>query len=1345
MSSNGPDPILEDGEATTPSHEPSFDSSQPTIDGTHEVHRPQPNQPVTDVASGTGSADPTIASQRPGSDAETIEPTLSSHVGEIAAPSVPGYEILGELGRGGMGVVYQARQVGLNRTVALKMILTGAHAGTAALARFRAEAEAIAQLQHPNLIHIYEIGDCKGLPFFSLEFVEGGSLDRRIDGTPWKPREAARLVESLARAIHEAHRKGVIHRDLKPANILLTGDGTPKITDFGLAKRLDSASGQTHTGALLGTPSYMAPEQAEGKIHELGPAADTYALGTILYELLTGRPPFRAATPLETAKLVVTAEPVPPARLQPGLPRDIETICLKCLQKEPHRRYPDAAALARDLGHFLAGEPIEARRVGPITRAIKWSQRRPALAGLLGALLAVIALGVVAVNSQYQRAIRQKDRAERQRTRAEEQKARAERFLTAANLAREQAGREARRAEEATKAVRAEKLKADAQLYDTSIALAYREWLAGDAGRTRNILDACEPRFRGWEWSYLDGLGRADQLTLRGHDWWVVRARFTDAGKRVAALCGRGSLWTWDAQRGTLLSRIPGKGDPLGLSADGRLAVTGSGDDVFVWDLSAGGGPKTLRDGKGCSFNSALIPGLDAAFRPDGKRLAVGGSDKVIHIWDLDRGEPLPGIRNFPDRAFCLAYSPDGRRLASTGSAAEFAAAGGAQARGLEPEIRISDADSGALIRRWSVPAPGPYRLTFSPDGSRLASGGMDGSIRVWDAETGREVALLRGHAGWVFAIAFSPDGTQLASSSWDRTVRLWEIAGARELATFRGHELLVFDIAFSPDGRRLVSASMDRTAKVWDLQPATREGIGLAATDDTSKLEPGDLSQEFRTLRGHHATVQTVTFTPDGTKLISGAWDGMIRIWDVASGRPVREFSAHSQPISRVDLSPDGTRLMTASGGLMGTQAGEVKVWELASGRELTRMHAGEGPLGVAGFSPDGNRIASAVGGLYWRRPSQVRVWNASTGREVARVAADLASVLGLTFSPNGRQLITVGFDPGVQFWDAATGARARATLDASANYASVSYNRDGTLLAAGSLNGPVQVWNTATWQPFATFSGHTQGTFGVAFSPDNRRLATVGGDAAMRLWDLEHGHELLTLRHHEHSVFGVAFDRAGRTLATCGADGTIKLHDARSRPRSPRTDDWPMIFTDTFDRTEIGAGWESKAGRWSIDNGALRGELAAVSGDVNRATIVPRGLRVPQFADVRYDLWSPEPMVGELKFVDDAALQGLLAIFIGHADPNLNRGKTGVLAMSRDNQYTDLANHPTPEFRPGKRYRVRIVREPSRMTMFIDGTEALATEFSPRDLPELQLQGSWARPGAVVYFDNVEVRSPR
>jgi tetratricopeptide (TPR) repeat protein len=332
-----------------------------------------------------------------------------------------GYEILSELGRGGMGVVYKARQIGLNRVVALKMVLSGAHASQHQLDRFRTEAEAVARLRHPHIVQIYEVGERDGLPYFSLEYLDGGSLSDQIKREPQAPDRAAKVAVQLASGVQYAHAHGIVHRDLKPANILFDADGVPKITDFGLAKKLEAgASGQTQSGTIVGTPSYMAPEQARGEVRELGPAADIYSLGAILYELLTGRPPFHGATLLETLEQVRTQEPVPPRQLVPKVPRDLETIALKCLQKEPAKRYPSAQAMADDLAHFLAGQPILARPVGSVERFVRWCKRNPRIAGLTAAVVVLLVIGTIVSSALAIGMARERNQKEAERLKAVE-------------------------------------------------------------------------------------------------------------------------------------------------------------------------------------------------------------------------------------------------------------------------------------------------------------------------------------------------------------------------------------------------------------------------------------------------------------------------------------------------------------------------------------------------------------------------------------------------------------------------------------------------------------------------------------------------------------------------------------------------------------------------------------------------------------------------------------------------------------------------------------------------------------------------------------------------------------
>jgi serine/threonine protein kinase len=422
----------------------------PSASSAGDSQSPSPNEATVDAPqalSDNGQTVDHVPAEK--GDGEGASFTVTARSGSQAAakqkPMVANYEVLGVLGRGAVGVVYKARQMGLNRLVALKMLLAGSHAGQRELMRFRIEAEAVARLRHPNIVQVYEVGEHNELPFFSLEFVEGGSLHSKMDGKPLPPRVGAGIMEALCRAMHYAHQNNIIHRDLKPANVLMTPDGTPKITDFGLAKRLEASedSSQTRTGTLMGTPSYMPPEQAEGRTHDIGPLSDQYTLGAILYELLTGRPPFLGATLLETIQQVRNQEPVPPTHLQATTPRDLEVICLRALQKEPGKRYADAGEMADDLHRFLSGEPIKARPVSKVERFWRWCKRNPRLAAALAAIFLLLAAGcigstwaAITIRAEKEIAITEKDRAEKEKTRAEENEQKA---TASEQIAQEQA------------------------------------------------------------------------------------------------------------------------------------------------------------------------------------------------------------------------------------------------------------------------------------------------------------------------------------------------------------------------------------------------------------------------------------------------------------------------------------------------------------------------------------------------------------------------------------------------------------------------------------------------------------------------------------------------------------------------------------------------------------------------------------------------------------------------------------------------------------------------------------------------------------------------------------------
>ncbi|MGO9919624.1 MAG: protein kinase domain-containing protein [Isosphaeraceae bacterium] len=1001
------------------------------------------------------------------------------------------YEIVREIARGGMGVVFQARQFSLNRPVALKMILAGQLADDSDIKRFYTEAEAAANLDHPGIVPIYEVGQHEGQHYFSMGFVEGQSLSQRLAEGPLPAREAAELIRRVSAAIEYAHQRGVIHRDLKPANILLDQAGNPRVTDFGLAKKLEGDSGLTGSGQIMGTPSYMPPEQAGGKRGEVGPAADVYALGATLYALVTGRPPFQAATAIDTVIQVICDEPVPPRRLNASIPRDLETICLKCLEKGQLRRYASASDLAVDLGRYLAGEPITARPVTRSERAVKWARRRPAIAALLGLVTLVTALGLGGVLWQWRQAVRQTELAEQ-------------------------------------------------RLYDVRMNLVQRYWDDFKGDLLQQGLDEQLPANqggidrRGFEWFYWQRKISSGRMILTGHRIEVTSVAFSPDGKRLASGGFDGTVKVWDAATGqeirTLKGHI-GQITSVAFTPDGqRLASAAIDGTVKVRNAATGQEIRTLKG------HTRIVSIL--ALSPDGKRFASATYDETVKVWDSATGQEIRTLKGHRNSVISVAFSPDGRRLASAS---------------VDRTVKVWDAQTGLETCTFMGRTGGERTMVFSPGGERLASAGNGQSVKVWDAATGQEIRTLKGHTGRVTSVAFSPDGQRLASSSEHGEVKVWDAATGEEIRTLMRHTRSVHSVAYSPDGQRLASASADSTVTVWDTGPGDETFTlnGYTGPVNSVEFSPGGQwtasSTWGQTVRLWEGT--GVSFSPDGSRIAAGCTDDTVKVWDVAKRQVTLTLRGHDAYVTSVSFSPDGKWLASASG--MPGKPGGVKVWDAATGRERLTLEGRTAEATSVAFGPDGSRLAFVMSGAMVKVYDVATSQEALT----LKGYAPLPPVICVAFSPDGKRLVAASAADGtVKVWGAATGKEAL-SFRHDGGVSSLAFSPGGSRLASGSLDGTVKVWDAATGRDTLTLKGHTERVNTVAFSPGGSRLASASADKTVKVWDTTTGQETLTIKGRTGVVMSAAFSADGQRLASACADGTVEIWDARPMDYEPGT----------------------------------------------------------------------------------------------------------------------------------------------------------------------------------------------
>lgn len=1007
-------------------------------------------------------------------------------VADTSLPEIPGYSLSKLLGRGGMGVVYLGQQLALNRTVAVKTLRAGTLADDEQIARFQREAEAAAALDHPNIVPVFEVGQHRGLHYFSMAYIAGTNLELRARGEPLPFRESAAVVKQVAGAVQYAHERGVVHRDLKPENVLLDSAGKPHISDFGLARKVDSQDHLTVTGQVMGTLGYMSPEQAQGQ-REIGPPSDIYSLGAILYRLLVGHPPFGVGNLHDALQMIIGSEPVRPSALCLSLDRDLETICLKCLNKHPLQRYQTAAELAADLQRYLQGEPIRARKSSQLERAWKWTRRNPwqtALASLAVVTL-LIATGL-SVGLVYQQ----------QLTTANEKLNQLNDNLENANQSLQTSlkGETDARAD-----VAKEKDRTERSLYFRQVASAFADLQRDDIPTALERLKQCPERWRHWEWRYVHSLCRGEVRQFAGHKSSIHALDISADGEWFASGSRDGNVLLWNSSGQGEPRPFSGKqGRVLGVSIDsqGRWLATAGDRNVIIWEVETGKAVKELVGNTG--------PAWCVDFSPDGKQLASGDNNSV-RIWDVEQSKYELELKDL-GQVRRIAYSPDGKQLAVMSSG----------------HSKLFNAKTGAKLFDLQIPDAGynEFDLAYSSDGQYIATAAL-GWIPVWDAHTGKYLYRFDCDAN-AFSAQFIPGTPNLATGNSDGTIKIWNVQTKALVETLRSHTMQLNCLAVSKDGRQLLSGGYDETIRLW------------------TALEQG-FAHLNRVIVDHQSNLLCASFTADGKQFVSGGRDGKLKIWDVLDGKQIAQTEDIGAAINDIAMCPKGTAIAVA-----GIDEKVVRIWDPAA-KTFKQILDNPGPVGEIAFNGDGSRLVAGGDGflVVWDLKSGGQIAEIPVSKHVTDVEYNPRSER-IAFVEDGKLKVwdvdagALSFAKSMSQYNQQPGK----VLDPTPS--SCAFSHDGTRVACGTSRGQVLVYENLTGNLLQTLQG--QGwVMNIAFSPDDKRLVSCRNDNSITIWDLEYGIEGVTLSGDPKADFvSVDFDSSGNRIITPSFDGKVYLWDA-------------------------------------------------------------------------------------------------------------------------------------------------------------------------------------------------------